>query len=141
MDKIVIDAKDSLLGRIATTAAKRALLGEQVIVVNAEQAFISGRKDQILQKYLAKLEIGQIRQGPYFYKNPERFVKRAIRGMLPHKKPRGREAYARIRCYEGIPAEFANEKIITIKEASIEKLPTLKRMSIKDLCHQVGGKR
>ena len=41
-------------------AAKKALLGETVVVVNAEQAFISGRKDQVLEKYFKKLEIGQI---------------------------------------------------------------------------------
>lgn len=140
MGKVIIDAKDSLLGRIATTAAKKALLGEQVIVVNAEQAFISGRKDQILEKYYAKADIGQIRQGPYFFTKPDRFVKRAIRGMLPHKKPRGREAYARIRCYIGVPSEFASEKALIIKEASIEKLPTLKRVSVKEICAQVGGK-
>jgi len=41
-------------------------------------------------------------------------VKRAIRGMLSHKKARGKEALKRIKVYEGIPDKFKEAEIISL---------------------------
>ncbi len=135
----IIDAKDCVLGRVATLAAKRALLGEKVIVINAEQAYISGRKLGTIADYMDRFETGQIRKGPFLYRQPDRFVRRVIRGMLPRKKARGREALTRVRCYSGIPEAFASQKAIIVPGSSVSKLPTLRRISVKDLCEQIGG--
>ncbi|TAL55726.1 MAG: 50S ribosomal protein L13, partial [Nanoarchaeota archaeon] len=51
MADTIIDAKDSVLGRVATFAAKKALLGDNVIVVNADKAYISGDKHKIILDY------------------------------------------------------------------------------------------
>ena len=50
---MIIDAKDLIAGRIATVEAKKALLGEEVSIVNAELAVITGRKKNIMEKYKA----------------------------------------------------------------------------------------
>jgi large subunit ribosomal protein L13 len=108
--KRVIDANQATLGRLSTIVAKYLLNGDEVHVINSEKAVVSGKKRMIRDEYNEKRRIGTYRKGPYFHRSPERIVKRAIRGMIPYQKPRGREAYKRLRCHKGIPEELKNEK-------------------------------
>ena len=41
---VVIDARDHLMGRLASTVAKELLLGQRVVVVRAEELNISGSR-------------------------------------------------------------------------------------------------
>jgi ribosomal protein L13 len=52
MEETIIDAKGLILRRFATYAAKQALLGNKVIVVNASQSVISGRKRVVYDRML-----------------------------------------------------------------------------------------
>ncbi len=114
IEEIVINADGLVLGRLASYAAKQALLGKNVIVVNCEKAIISGNKKNILAKYISRLQKGRgWQKGPYWPKSAEMLLRRTIRGMLPWKKARGREAYKRIKCYKGIPKEY-EEKTISL---------------------------
>ncbi|MDH5448057.1 MAG: 50S ribosomal protein L13 [Candidatus Bathyarchaeota archaeon] len=118
----IVDADNLILGRMATVVAKRLLQGESVIILNAEKAVISGKRLSRVKETKQKLEIGHPRKGPYFPKRPDRFVKRAIRGMLPRKKPKGIEAYKRLRVFIGVPKEFKDHQLEIISEARAEKL-------------------
>lgn len=118
----VIDASNLILGRMATVVAKRLLQGESVIILNAEKAVISGKRLSKVKEEKRKLEIGHPRKGPFFPRQPDRFVKRAIRGMLPRKKPKGMEAYKRLRVFIGVPQEFKATPAETVVEAKAEKL-------------------
>src|SRR6056297_3435408 len=99
---VVVDARDCILGRVASQVAERALDGERVAVVNAERAVITGSEDDVMKTYRTRAELGSDR-GPNYPKRPDMIFKRSIRGMLPHKKPRGREAFEGIRVYVGNP--------------------------------------
>ena len=57
--------------------------------------------------------------------------------MLPYKKPRGKEAFHRLKCHISVPVEFEKAKKIKIPEADSAKL-TVKRISVGDLCKQLG---
>jgi len=103
----VVDAQQATLGRLATRVAKYLLDGDEVHVINAEKAVVSGKKQMIRNEFNEKRRIGTYRKGPFFHRSPERIVKRSIRGMIPYQKPRGRAAYKRLRCHQGIP-EFHN---------------------------------
>jgi len=99
---VVVDARDCIMGRVASQVAEKALAGRTVAVVNAERAVITGREKQIKAKYKKRVDIGA--DNAYFYpKRPDGILKRAIRGMLPHKKPRGRDAFENVRVYVGNP--------------------------------------
>ncbi|WP_424003888.1 50S ribosomal protein L13 [Haloarcula salina] len=99
---VVVDARDCIMGRVASQVAEKALAGETVAVVNAEHAVITGREGQIKEKYKKRVDIGD--DNAYFYpKRPDGILKRSIRGMLPHKKARGREAFENVRTYVGNP--------------------------------------
>lgn len=145
---MIIDAEGLVLGRVCTVAAKSALLGEDVIVVNAEKAVISGRKEMVMAKELRKLEIknlGNPQHGPFHQKKPDRFVRRAIRGMLPWHKHRGREAYRKVMVYMGVPAEEIKKVYnVDIKQAKIEKLNNMKKpvegVTVEEVCKVIGGK-
>ena len=107
----VYDAEDKVLGRMASVIAKELLKGEEIRVVNAEKAFITGKKNNIFEKYRKNRERGKQMNGPYFPRRPERIFKRTVRGMLPYQQPRGRKAFKRFRAYIGVPKEFENEDI------------------------------
>ena len=117
---MIIDAKDMIVGRLATFVAKKALMGEEVTIVNSEKAVITGNPKEILEEYKKKRSRGAALIGPYFPKGSERILKRIIRGMLPYKQPRGREALDRVKCYIGVPKEFEGKEK-SYKEFNVSK--------------------
>ena len=129
---MIIDAKNLILGRLASFAAKQSLLGKEVNIVNCEEAVVTGNKNYIFEKYKDKLEKGSMRKGPFFYRRADRFIKRVVRGMLPYKKENGKKAFKRIRCYVGVPKELINKKTEDLKEMSISKLKITKYVKLKD---------
>lgn len=136
----VIDATDCLLGRMSSLVAKRLLLGEKIDIVNAEKAVVTGTKDEVTKHYLARSEIGSRDKGPFWPKSPERIVKRTIRGMLPHKKTRGLEAFKRLKTYIGVPEAFAKEKAEVLQDAHISKSFSHKFVPVADISRALGGK-
>jgi len=134
---IIIDAKGLILGRMASIVAKRLLQGESVVVLNAEKAAISGKRQQIVQEAKTFLEVGHPRKGPYHPRRPDRIVRRAIRGMLPRKKPKGLQAFKRLKVYLGAPKEFDGKEIQTILDASAEKLKS-PYITVGELAKEIG---
>lgn len=137
---ILIDAQDLIVGRLATFAAKQALLGNQVRIINSEKAVFSGKKANIFNVYLRKVAMGTHSRGPFVQRSPERILKRSIRGMVGFKKPRGKEAYQRILCYTGVPNEFKDQKPITVDYANKSKLPNMKFTTLYDISKRIGAK-
>ena len=119
----IIDGKNAVMGRLASYVAKEALRGEEIAILNCEQVIITGNRVNIKENFEAKkLRIGSGQKGPKHSSNPEKIVKRAIRGMLPnHRMGRGKEAFKRIRCYVGIPKEFEDKKKIVAGKEKTSK--------------------
>ena len=110
-EKEIINAEGQIMGRLASMAAKKALLGKKIEIVNCSEAVITGDKYGIIEKYLKLRKTGGSSQrGPYFPSSPEKILKRVIRGMLPYKKQKGREALKRIRCYNNVPEGYEAKK-------------------------------
>jgi large subunit ribosomal protein L13 len=118
----VVNADRLILGRMATTVAKRLLNGEEIAVVNAEKAVISGRKGNKVTEAKEFLGVGGVNRGPYHYRRPDRIVKKTIKGMLPFKKPKGKEAYKRLKVFIGVPEDLKNVKMETVTDADSKKL-------------------
>jgi large subunit ribosomal protein L13 len=136
---IIIDAKNQIVGRIAVVAAKQALLGEKVAVVNSELGVISGRKENVLAKFKRKQDMGVPRKGPFQPRMPDRFTRRIIRGMLPMDKARGKAAYKRVMCHIGMPKDLEGKEITLVPGADAGKLPTLNKVSVGDICKFLGA--
>ncbi|MBI2650255.1 50S ribosomal protein L13 [Candidatus Woesearchaeota archaeon] len=137
---MIIDAKDSILGRLSSYAAKQALLGNKVDIINCEECVISGRKHAILNEYIRRLHRKAPTKAPYFYRRPDMLVKRAIRGMLPFKRSRGRDVFKNVKCHIGVPENLRNEKTLAVGSAGAEKLHSADYLKVKDICKAVGGK-
>ena len=138
--EICIDAKDLIVGRLASFAAKKSLLGHNVRIFNCESAVITGRKEYLIEKFANKRDMGNPSNGPFIPRMPDRFLRRTIRGMVPYKRPKGRDAFARIMCYIGVPAEFKDKKMITVEGANVSKTRNLRFMRVKEICRSMGGK-
>ena len=134
----VIDARDCILGRVASQVAERALDGERIAVVNAEQAVITGRKEDVIGTYQKRTELGSDR-GPYYPKRPDRIMKRSIRGMVPYRRPRGRQAFENVRVYLGNPYEGDRENEL-LEETSLDRLSNIKFISLGELSERLGAK-
>ncbi len=130
----VVDAQDCILGRVASQVAERALEGERIAVVNAERTVITGREEQLTEKFLARRENGSDR-GPEYPKRPDRIFKRSIRGMLPYKKPRGREALEDVRVYVGNPYDEAE----VLDDTSLDRLSNIKFVSLGEISESLGA--
>jgi len=150
---MIINAEGYVLGRLASFAAKRALMGDKVIVVNAERALISGTKTGIQKEVRLRLGIrnwGNPKRGPFLYKRPDRFVRDVIRGMLPYNKnrygPRGRAAFKNVIVFMGVPEEeikkfdknFNPENINEISNKYLQKKPLKKYVSVLEFCKMLG---
>ncbi len=120
----IIDAAGKPLGRVAAAAATilrgkhlptftpHVDCGDHVIVINAEKAVLTGKK--LTDKYYYRHTgwIGGLKAVQYkilMEKNPEKAMKLAIEGMLPHNTL-GRKAATRVRIYRGTEHDHAAQK-------------------------------
>ena len=134
----VIDASDCIMGRLASSVAKTLLNGEEVHIVNAENAVISGSKDMVFGEYISKRNLNHPRKGPYYPRMPHMMLKRAVRGMIPYQKPRGREAFKKLKVDIGTPVALKEEKIETVEKAKMNN--STKYIKLGDISKNLGAK-
>ena len=118
----LVNADGLILGRMASKVAKKLLNGEKVIIVNAEKAVLSGKKKSKVAEAKEFLEVGAPRQGPFHYRRPDRILRKTVRGMLPFKQPKGKQAYKKLKVFMGVPEDLKGQQMITLKEAQAAKL-------------------
>jgi len=137
----VIDANGLILGRLASIVAQRLISGEEINVINAERALVSGSPETTLSKYQTLRKKGSKEKGPYFPKRSDMILRRTVRGMLPYKKSVGRAALERLRVYVGTPAELSNVNTETLESAQKSRLSTIKVVELGKISQQLGAKR
>jgi large subunit ribosomal protein L13 len=111
----VIDAKGQVLGKVAAAAAmvltgKRKPIytpfldtGDHVVVINADQVHLSGRKEEGKVYYRVTGYLGGMKAtaaGDVRKKRPQKLVEEAVRGMLPKTKL-GRAMFTKLKVYAG----------------------------------------
>ncbi|MFC4988653.1 MULTISPECIES: 50S ribosomal protein L13 [Saliphagus] len=133
---LVVDARDCIMGRVASQVAERALEGERIAVVNAEDAVITGDSEDVFDTYRTRLQLGSDR-GPAYPKRPDTILKRSIRGMVPYKKPRGREAFENVRVYVGDPYEDDDAEIL--EGTSLDRLSNIRFVHLHEVSEQLGA--
>merc|ERR1712028_127345 len=110
---VVIDARNHLLGRLASFVAKEALLGQKVVLTRCEDIVISGsfmrNKMKLLMKRTKRMNTNPVK-GPFHHRSPSDMIMRVIRGMLPHKITRGSAAFQRVKCVV-VPDAFRTTRL------------------------------
>jgi len=118
----LVNAEGLIVGRMCSKVAKRLLNGEEVVILNAEKAVFSGKKKSKVAEAHVFLEVGAPRRGPFHYRRPDRFLRKAVRGMVPFEQPKGKNAYKRLKVFMGVPLKLKDQEMITFKEASSANL-------------------
>jgi large subunit ribosomal protein L13 len=130
---IVIDAKDAVVGRLATFIAMRLRgkhradytphvdCGDHVVVINADQVKFTGRKlDQKIYYWhtgypggIKERTAGKVLGGRF----PDRVLMKAVERMLPKESPLARRQLTHLRLYNGAehPHQAQNPEVIDFK--------------------------
>ena len=137
----IIDAKDKILGRVATEIAsllmgkhkaifsRNADMGDSVTVVNAEKVQVTGKKSEQKFYYRHSNYPGGFRETPYttmMQEHPERIISFAVDGMLPQNHLHDK-MMKRLKVYVGpVPGKNQVEKPavekVKRKKAEIRKI-------------------
>jgi large subunit ribosomal protein L13Ae len=67
---------------------------------------------------------------------------RTVRGMIPHKTPRGKAALERLKTFEGVPAPYDKKKRVVVPQALrvLRLKPGRKYCTVGRLGHEFGWK-
>lgn len=133
----VINAEDCVVGRLASHVAKMLLEGEEVVIINAEKAMVTGTPKHTEEFFSEKIKRGDPYHGPFYPKKADGILRRVIRGMLPYHKPRGRTAYKRLKVYKSVPGEFKTEQAEIINKSKSKS--DCKFIYLKDISNKFGG--
>ena len=139
-EPLLLDARNQILGRLASFAAKQALRGGTVIIVNAEKAVISGRRRNIIEEAKRRLRTRTLAAqstAPVHQRRPDLYLRRVVRGMLPWKKAKGKAAFHRVKVFIGVPDEFASKTAVKVPGADASKLQS-PYMTLGDLAKEIG---
>ena len=127
---IVVDAKEKILGRLATKLAFRlrgkhkpeysanADLGDFIVVINAKDIQVTGKKMTQKMYYRHSGYPGGIKSKPLnevLESSPEEVIKAAVKGMLPKNKL-GRQMIKKLKVYadEHHPHQAQNPQLLDI---------------------------
>ena len=127
---VLVDAKGKNLGRLATEISGIILgkhkpeytpgvnVGDYVVVVNAEQITVTGKKmdDKYYyreSKYQGGLKKINLRN--QLEKRPEYVIEHAVRGMLPHNRF-GRKLRKKLKVYAGPEHPHQAQKPVPVEE-------------------------
>ena len=92
----------------------------------------------VFGEYISKRNLNHPRKGPYYPRMPHMMLKRAVRGMIPYQKPKGREAFKRLKVDVGTPIALQKEKIETIEKAKMNDYT--KYIKLGDISKNLGAK-
>ena len=133
----LVDADGLILGRMASVVAKKLLNGEKIIIINAEKAVISGKKKSKIAEAKKFLEVGAPKRGPFHYRRPDRILRKTVRGMLPFKKPKGKNALKKLKVFISVPEDLKDQQPMYIEEAQAAKLNG-PYFTLADLAKEIG---
>lgn len=133
----IINGRNKALGRVGSKAVEEALKGKKVRIINSEDIIVTGKRENIIEKYRDKFnlrDIGNPRKSPKTVsRRPDLFVKKAIRNMIPREKKRGKKAERRIKAYLGDPEEMEEEA-----EEFGEKKTDIEHLTVEQICKELG---
>jgi large subunit ribosomal protein L13 len=127
---VLVDAKGKNLGRLATVISQLILgkhkpeftpgvdTGDYVVVINAEQIVVTGKKmdDKYYyreSKYQGGLKKINLRN--QLEKRPEYVIEHAVKGMLPHNRL-GRQLNKKLKVYAGSEHRHQAQNPVPVQE-------------------------
>ncbi len=137
---LYVDATGQVAGRMCSMVASEILRGKRIVVLNAEKAVLSGKRDTIIAAWKQRLELGSKVNpiyGPLHPRRPDNIVWRMVRGMVPKTKPKGTLGLKRLRVYIGVPEKYSGVTLTKFDEALATR-PLPMYTTILELAHNIG---
>lgn len=128
-DWYLVDASGKTLGRLATEIARRLRgkhkpeytpsmdTGDYIVVINAKEIRVSGRKFHDKTYYRHTGYPGGIKSETFeklLNRKPEAIIETAVKGMLP-KGPLGRQMYRKLKVYPGADHKHEAQKPLPLE--------------------------
>ena len=136
-----VDASKLVAGRLSSKVAKSMINGETVIIVNAENAVMVGRREEIVAKFKKRVDAAVHSNphfGPKYERIPSRILKRMIKGMLPNKKTTAERIMKQLTIYNGVPKDLKEITFETIEGVNCNEKHDF--ISLKEISHLIGGR-
>jgi large subunit ribosomal protein L13Ae len=91
-------------------------------------------------EFLRKRMSTNPKKGPIHQRAPSRHIWRVLRGMLPHKTPKGAAALGRLKCFDGVPLSLNAKKKMVIPDAlkAVRLKPRSRFCNLGDICRECG---
>jgi large subunit ribosomal protein L13 len=137
---LYVDATGHVAGRLCSVVAAEILRGRRIVVLNAEKAVLSGKRETVIEEWKQRLELGSKVNpiyGPLHPRRPDNIMWRMVRGMVPKTKPKGTLGLKRVRFYMGVPAKYSGVKLTKIDQALATR-PLPMYTTIAELAHNIG---
>jgi large subunit ribosomal protein L13 len=135
-----IDATGHIAGRLCSEVASEILRGKRIVVLNAEKAVLSGKRDTVIAAWKQKLELGSKVNpiyGPLHPRKPDNIMWRMVRGMVPKTKPKGTAGLKRLRVYIGVPQKYTGVTMTKVDDAMATR-PLPMYITILELARNIG---
>jgi len=113
LGRLAVKIANALRGKDKTTFTPHIDTGAFVVVINAEKVKLTGKKEEnkIYQSYSGyRSGLKEIKAKDLRAKNPERMIREAVWGMLPHGRL-GRAQYKKLRVYAGPEHPHSAQKL------------------------------
>jgi large subunit ribosomal protein L13 len=137
---LYVDATGHIAGRLCSKVASEVLRGKRIVVLNAEKAVLSGKRDTIIAEWKQKLELGSKVNpiyGPLHPRRPDNILWRMVRGMVPKTKAKGTMGLKRLRVYIGVPQKYSGVTLAKFDEAMATR-PLPMYTTLLELARNIG---
>ncbi|HMF31397.1 MAG TPA: 50S ribosomal protein L13 [Candidatus Lokiarchaeia archaeon] len=140
----LVDAKGKIMGRLCSFLARHAQYGENIVIINAKDAVVTGSIPSITKWRILKQNIhthANPKMGPFWPHRPDTLLRRCLRGMLP-KNDRGARALKRVRVFVADIPDWLKHKYPIEGEIKVLKADGDKTnahlMTLGELSYQIG---
>jgi large subunit ribosomal protein L13 len=137
---VYIDATGHIAGRLCSQVASEILRGKRIVVLNAEKAVLSGKRDTVIAEWKQKLELGSKVNpiyGPLHPRRPDNILWRMVRGMVPKTKAKGTLGLKRLRVYIGVPQRYSGVTLAKF-DAAMATRPLPMYTTLLELAQNIG---
>ncbi len=137
---VYVDATGHIAGRLCSRLASEVIRGKRIVVLNAEKAVLSGKRDTIIAEWKQRLELGSKvnpMYGPLHPRRPDNILWRMVRGMVPKTKAKGVTGLKRLRVYIGVPQKYSGVALAKFDDAMATR-PLPMYTTIEELSRNIG---
>jgi large subunit ribosomal protein L13 len=138
---MIVNAEKMVAGRLSSKVAKALINGETITIVNAENVVLVGRKEDLLRKFVARVDAAvksNPHYGPKYDRIPSKMLRKMVKGMLPNKSRTNERLISNLTVYNSIPKEFKEQEFANIEGVMFNERND--SLTLGEIAKLLGGK-